>query len=186
MKIWRPPHLRGNPLTRESDRRERRALLLAVAVVVLAAPLAALLGDRVHQWQDELAISQHGRTEVTATLRADAPPPIGYPAGGTARVQAEWPLPDGTTATGEVTAERGAGAGDTVRIWIDGTGDPVPAPVTPVTALANGMTVGFLSWVALIGLSGLAFWLYRAALDRRRRDGWDNAWERFDSRHTRF
>ncbi|GAA3795084.1 MULTISPECIES: Rv1733c family protein [Amycolatopsis] len=187
MKTWRPPHLRGNPLTRESDRRERLALLVAVTVVVLAAPFAALLGDRVHQWQERLAVSQQDtRTAVTATLLADAPPPAGYPPGGTARVEAEWPLPGGSTATGGVTVRRGAEAGDTVDIWIDENGEPAAAPVTAETAIVNGVTVGALSWAAVMGLCGLGFWLYRRALDRRRRDEWADSWDRFDTRRTPF
>ncbi|WP_039792032.1 hypothetical protein [Amycolatopsis sp. ATCC 39116] len=185
MKTWRPPHLRGNPLTRESDRRERLALLVAVTVVVLTAPLAALLGDRVHQWQERLAANgPDARIAVTATLLADAP--LVLPAGGTARVEAEWPLPGGGTATGEVTARRGAEAGDTAAIWIDENGEPAAAPVTAETAVVNGVTTGALSWAAVTGLCGLGFWLYRRALDRRRRDDWADAWDRFDSRRTPF
>ncbi|AIJ23142.1 Rv1733c family protein [Amycolatopsis methanolica] len=187
METWRPPRLRGNPLTRDSDRRERLALLVAVTVVVLTAPFAALLGDRVHQWQERLAVSeQDTRTAVTATLLADAPPPAGYPESGTARVEAEWPLPAGGTATGEVTAPRGAVAGDAAPIWIDENGEPAAPPVTAETAVVNGVTTGALSWAAVMALCGLGFWLYRRVLDRRRRDDWSGAWDRFDSRHTPF
>lgn len=181
MQAWCPPRLRGNEVVRESDRRERIALLIAVTVVVLSAPLAAVAGERVHHDLRQQAIVQQAtRTPVTATLRADAPPAVGEHSGGAARVEASWVGPDGTVEAGEVAAPRGARAGDTVRAWIDERGAPVPEPTTEPTAVANGVTVGVLSWAVVAALCGLAFWWYRRALDRHRIDAWARAWDRFD------
>lgn len=185
--IFRP---RRNPLARDSDQAERRALLVLLGLVLLAAPLAGLLGGQTYaQQREQMRIEQATRYSTTATLLEDAPPQAatsnGSPYGGAARVGATWQGSDGLAVTGEVTATRGAEAGDTVTIWLDRSGGVVTEPVTPSVAISNAVTAGFASWFGVIVLCGAAYWLVRIRLDRRRAAGWDEDWRRFDTRSAR-
>ncbi|MEU0465219.1 hypothetical protein ABZ215_14535 [Amycolatopsis sp. NPDC006131] len=181
---------RRNPLARVSDRTERRLLLVLLGVVLLSAPVAGLLGGQIYgQQRDQMRIEQATRYPATATLLADAPPqaanPHGAPYGGAARVEATWQGRDGLLVTGEVTATRGAQAGDTVTIRLDRDGRVVTEPITAGVAISNAVTVAFASWFGVIVLCGAVYWLVRMWLDRRRAANWDEDWRRFDTRSAR-
>ncbi|MFJ8816642.1 Rv1733c family protein [Amycolatopsis thermoflava] len=178
-----------NPLARASDRTERRLLLVLLGVVLLAALPAGLLGARTYgQEREQMRTEQATRHPATATLLADVPPRTAGPngsAGRPARVEAIWQGPDGRAVTGEVTAARGAEAGDVVTVWLDRDGEVVTGPITPSVVITNAITLGFASWSGVILLCGTGFWLVRIRLDRRRAADWDEDWRRFDTRSTR-
>ncbi|TNC20334.1 hypothetical protein FG385_31200 [Amycolatopsis alkalitolerans] len=193
-RFWRRIHLGRNPLARRSDRVEGVVLLVVVLGLLIALPIAALIGSKTYRGQLAVSAEQRAsRHAATATLLEDAPSPVpatdgAYPtAGGTSGgVHASWPLPDGTQRTGTVGADSGATAGTHVPVWLsDSTGDPVPAPMTPSDAATTSVLAGIFSWlVAALGLAAV-YWTIRLILDRRRATRWDREWMHAGDRWAR-
>lgn len=183
---WRLRHLGRNPLVRAWDRVESALLLVAILIVLLAVPVAAVLGSETYSKQREaIATESATRHQATAVLLAEAPgdivSPRGIPVRGRAAVEATWRLPDGSSVTGVVSAERGTTAGSTVGIWLDENGVPVSVPRSVDAAVWNAVTVAVLAWLAAVAVCAGAFWLIRLALDRRRYARWERDWTRVDT-----
>jgi hypothetical protein len=159
----------GNPLTRASDRLEALLLVFAVAVSLIAMPIAAAVGTAVHDARSRVYAEQAQRYRtVTATVIGNGNPRknIERP---TITVPATW-FVAGVEHTGEVVAPRTVKVGDTVEVWLDEDGAPVDRPST--TAVDDAVAAAFAVW---LGASILAIAVYlgaRAALDRSRRAAW--------------
>jgi hypothetical protein len=183
VRWWRMPHLGRNPLVRTCDRVESALLTVVVLVVLLAVPVAGMLGSETYAQQRQEAQTQAAtRHSATATLLEDAPDNAATgrssTAGGTANVEAAWTLPNGTPATGIVVAKRGSEAGSEVEIWLDYNGSVVSAPLGSDVVVANAITIAVFAWLAVAAVSALACYLARMAFDRARYARWARDWER--------
>ncbi len=169
-------------------------LLVAVLGLLIALPLAALVGTNTYRGQ--LAVSaqqQASRHLTTATLVENAPTPV--PAtdgaylsanGGTTGTHARWTLPDGAERVGTVAADPGSPAGTRVPVWLSDAGNPVPAPMTSSDATTTGILAGIFAWlVVALGLTAV-YWSVRLVLDRRRAVHWEREWQHAGERWARF
>ncbi|MBB2936039.1 hypothetical protein FHX82_003093 [Amycolatopsis bartoniae] len=183
-RFWRRIHLGRNPLARRSDRVEAALLLVVVLGLLVALPLAVLVGSTTYRGQ--LAVSaeqQASRHLATATLIEDAPTPV--PAtdgaylsadGGSTGVHARWTVAGGAERIGTIAADPGTTAGSEVPVWLSNAGDPVPAPMTSSDAVTTSVLAGIFSWlVVALGLTAV-YWSVRLVLDRRRAVRWDREW----------
>jgi hypothetical protein len=172
-----------NRLVRPSDRVERRVLVVALLVVLLALPLAWLAGSRTYQHESLRAHTEQAtRHPATAVLLADGPPGTTTAqtasAGGSNLVPATWTRADGTTRTATVVAHDGATAGERVPIWLDASDNPVAPPMRADLALWNGAGLGIFVWLGVIGLCALTWFLIHLRLNKARYAQWELEWER--------
>lgn len=193
-RFWRRIDLGRNPLARRSDRVEAALLIVVVLGLLIALPLAGLVGSNAYGGQ--LAISAEQRSSrhlTTATLTEDAPSPVPVTDGaylsansGSAGAQARWALPGGAEKIGTIAADPGTTAGTQIPLWLSDAGDPVPAPMTTSDAATTSVLAGILSWLAVaLGLAA-AYWSTRLILDRRRAVRWDREWQYAGDRWARY
>jgi hypothetical protein len=141
--------LRASRSGRGTDRVEDLVAWALLVAALLTIHFGCGLGFRVHDQVAEQAQAQaRERTPATATLLADAPT-IGsaYATEASVGAVATWLDRWGTPRTGIVTAPQGLEAGETVPIWIDGSGAPVPRP----TSAGDALAVGALTAAVVIG-----------------------------------
>jgi hypothetical protein len=158
-----------NPLIRVSDRVEALVLVLAVAVSLLAAPIAATVGTALHDSRSSLYAEQaQTRRTVGATV-------IDSPArGDTITVRARW-FAAGTEHTGAVKADPAAKPGDSIDIWVDQDGSHVGAPV--MSAVNEAIVVALAIWSSVAIAAAALFAGTRAVLDGVRHAGWQRDFE---------
>ncbi|OCB22670.1 hypothetical protein A5675_07860 [Mycobacterium malmoense] len=169
-RCWRIARVFGrNPLLRRADRIEAVVILVALAVSLIAVPVAGLVGAATYSARDRVYTQEaHQRHPLTATVIDARPEDLGVTV-----VQAKWPGPRGERSGTLETAER-AKAGGTVEIWVDAHGNPVvpPTPTWLAAAEAVGMAV-VTALGAAMAMSALVA-VARSRLDRIR----DELWER--------
>ena len=168
-----------NPLARGVDRIEATVVKLSVLAALLLVPVMLTLGsltcDGLARRSEEQAVSRH---ETVAVLTRDVPAMSGETPGGTAKAQARWQLPDGTTHTGLIKADEGLKAGAEVEIWLDRSGKPVDPPLSGMDIVAIGVLVVVSGWLGAVGLlAGMCAGLHHV-FDRRRYRTWDAEWAR--------
>lgn len=183
--LWR---WRDNPLRRRSDLVEAWVALVALLLILVAAPLVGSLVGRVTQsvLQQSVREQRATRHPVTATVvrKLDLSPLEADPETSSARelrsrVIADWTAPDGTAhhAT-TVAALRSPRPGDHFRIWTDTQGRLVARPLDSATATAHAVLAGFgaalLTAGAVEGTRRVIVW----RMVRRRYARWDQAWDR--------
>lgn len=163
-----------NPLIRASDRVEALILVLAVAVSLVAVPIAATVGTAVHENRSRVYAEQaQTRRQVTATAIGDKHPrrDLDKP---TVTVPARW-LAAGAEHTGDVVAPLNVKIGDEVEIWVDDKGSAVGPPER--TAHDEAVIFAMATWWA-ISLSAVAlFGGARIALDRARYARWQREFD---------
>ena len=170
-----------NPLRRRTDRIEAAIRLVAVILLLVAVPIAAIV---VGRQADHLALrhahaQQAADHEVTAVLLQQAQAtgvPDPYTSVEMTYVLARWQSPGQPPKSGQVLAPVGAHAGNRVMIWIDASGalaSPPPShrEIAGDVAMTTVVTVLAAS-LLLLGSNALA----RRALDRRRLNAWDADW----------
>ncbi|MET8329737.1 hypothetical protein [Streptomyces sp. NPDC005181] len=156
--VWRWRH---NPLRRATDRREAWVALVALLLMVLAAPalgwLCGALTDDVLQQSVRFQQTQrHPTTAVVVRRVPGAPHMVTDPEVSSERttrtsVLARWKAPDGTPIRGTVaTSSRVTEPGSRVRIWTDPQGHPSLRPMDAATARTHAALAGF--GVTLIGV----------------------------------
>ncbi|MGA5704260.1 Rv1733c family protein [Peterkaempfera bronchialis] len=167
-----------NPLCRRTDRRRAR-LLIALVVLLLLAPLpAVLVGQLVYRHGSEAAAVQrtqrHEVTAVTLVPAAQAQIRVGQQLD--VPVAARWSYPPGQARTGQVAAAPGTSAGTKVQLWVDGSGQPTrpPRSSADITADAWFAGAGALAVTAAFTLTGAG--LARRSLDRRDDRVWARQW----------
>ncbi|MFJ8822646.1 hypothetical protein ACIREE_12755 [Streptomyces sp. NPDC102467] len=182
--LWR---WRRNPLRRGTDLVEAWVALVALILIVVAAPVVGIVAGSLSR--DALYRSvqeQHDRRhKVTATVvKKVAQPPLDPdPETSTARdahsrVVATWKAPDGTAHRDRVVAAlKTPRAGDTFPLWTDGYGHVVGRPLDRTTATTHAVLAGFGAAVALTGLVEGTRRLVVWRLVRRRYARWDHAWD---------
>jgi hypothetical protein len=179
-RVLRGLRLDRNPLRRGCDRAETIVLGALLAAFLASAPFAAqAAGNVAYHLSARAAQAQRADIhQVPATVLQSASPWHAYPdAGGIAPVaDARWRAPDGQVRTGKLLVPVGATAGSTVLVWTDQAGQLTDPPLNQTelvsrAQLAAGGAVGALA--AAIGVAG---WLVRRFLDRRRLAAWDAEW----------
>ena len=168
-------------------------LLVVVLGVLIALPLAAVVGANTYGGQVALSDQQRAtRHLTTATLIENAPTPVPASDGafvvgstGTAGVHAQWALAGGAEKVGTITVEPGAAAGTEVPVWLSDSGDPVAAPLTVSDATVTSVLAGIFAWLVVALTLVALYWATRLILDRRRATRWDREWAHVGNRWAR-
>ncbi|MFD4952607.1 hypothetical protein [Streptomyces sp. NPDC058451] len=181
--LWR---WRNNPLRRGTDLAEAWVALVALLLVLVAAPVIGCLVGFLAQDALQQSVREQGRSRhpVTATVvqrlnRLDPDPEITTGRDPRSRVLADWTAPDGTRRHGPVaTTLRSPRPGDHFTLWTDEHGRTVTRPLDSTTATTHavlaGCGAGMLIALLVEGIRRLIVW----RLDRRRYALWDQAWDR--------
>ncbi|MFJ2734574.1 MULTISPECIES: hypothetical protein [unclassified Streptomyces] len=181
--LWRWRH---NPLRRGTDLAEAWGALVALLLVLVAAPVVGcvvgfLAQDALQQSVREQGSSRHPVTArvVQRLNRLDPDPEITTGRDPRSRVLADWTAPDGTRRHGPVTTTlRSPRPGDHFTLWTDEHGRTVTRPLDSTTATTHavlaGCGAGMLTALLVEGIRRLIVW----RLDRRRDALWDQAWDR--------
>ncbi|MFD5471624.1 hypothetical protein [Streptomyces sp. NPDC127105] len=181
--LWR---WRNNPLRRGTDLAEAWVALVALLLVLVAAPVVGCLVGFLAQDALQQSVREQGssRHPVTATVvqrlnRLDPDPEITTGRDPRSRVLADWTAPDGTRRHGPVTTTlRSPRPGDHFTLWTDEHGRTVTRPLDSTTATTHavlaGCGAGMLIALLVEGIRRLIVW----RLDRRRYALWDQAWDR--------
>ena len=160
-------------LVRAIDRIEALVLVLAVAVSLLAAPIAAAVGTAVHDSSRQLYAEQvHTRHPVAATV-TDVPASQQILRTSTITVQARWSA-GGAEHTGAVKAPSTTNTGDSIEIWVDDTGAQVPAPTPTTRAAVEAVTGAGVIWVSVAAAAATLFAVTRTVCDRIRFSRWQH------------
>ncbi|MEU7381068.1 MULTISPECIES: hypothetical protein [unclassified Streptomyces] len=177
---------RHNPLRRGTDLAEAWVTLVALLLVLVAAPVIGCLVGFLAQDALQQSVREQGRSRhpVTATVvqrlnRLDPDPEITTGRDPRSRVLADWTAPDGTRRHGPVTTTlRSPRPGDHFTLWTDEHGRTVTRPLDSTTATTHavlaGCGAGMLTALLVEGIRRLIVW----RLDRRRYALWDQAWDR--------
>ncbi|MER6704268.1 Rv1733c family protein [Streptomyces fumanus] len=183
--LWRWRH---NPLRRTTDLAEAWVALVALVLMVLAAPVAGVLvggaaGDALERSVRDQRVTHH-RVTATVVRELDRSPLDADPENAAAgdlrsRVLADWTAPDGTGHRGPLLAGLAAPhAGDRFAIWTDAHGRLVARPLDTATATTHAVLAGFGATLAAAGLTEGARRLIVWRMVRRRYARWDQAWDR--------
>lgn len=160
-------------LVRGIDRVEAIAVTLAIAVAVLAVPIAAAVGTAVHDSRSHLYAEQNDtRHHVSATVSAvpDSPP---FTRTGMISVPVEW-WQGNTERTGRVQAPSTVVAGDTVDLWVDAAGAQVLAPTPPSRAIVEAVTAAVGIWLAVAAGTAIVTVVIQFVCDRIRSTAWQH------------
>ena len=171
---WVGWHLRAlgfNPMIRATDRIESLAVLSAVAVALLAVPVAAHSGAQMYdsgmRTIDEQTHSRH-RIEAVAMEHAN----LSADFDGPSYVRAQWQ--EGTRLrTERVITPATVNAGEPISIWLDDSGKVVAAPLTPEDAELSAVVAAGALWVTIATCLALLAYAVHVGLDRSRGREWD-------------
>ena len=161
-----------DPLVRTTDRIEALVFVLAVAVSLLAAPIAAAVGTAVYDSNRHIYAEQaHTRRTVTATVTDVPASQISRT--GTTTVSARWTA-GGTEHTDTVKAPSTTRTGDTIEIWVDNNGTQVPAPTPTTRAAAEAAMGSLVIWICVAAIAATLFTATRSVCDRIRFTRWQH------------
>jgi hypothetical protein len=189
-RLARQMGLGRNPLRRRTDRIEAWICAALLVVFLIGAPLfASGLGNWVHQGGMAEQRAQQSWHQTPATLVTAAPrlPMYAFRLSwqSTVPAQAQWLGPAGQALSGEVPAPAGTRAGQTVQIWVDGSGRVTGAPLGSAELTRRVISAEVVAPAALavllLCLAGVARWL----LNRRRLAAWETAWASIGPRWSR-
>ncbi|MEV1085652.1 hypothetical protein AB0I98_46845 [Streptomyces sp. NPDC050211] len=183
--LWRWRH---NPLRRTTDLAEAWAALVALLLILVAAPVAGCVIGGVAQdaLQQSVRDQRESRHPVTATVMRklngstlDADPETSPARDTRSRVLADWTAPDGTAQHGPVTAHlEDPQAGDRFMLWTDAHGRIMARPLDSATATTHAVLAGFGATLLTAGLVDGSRRLIVWRMVRRRYARWDQAWDR--------
>ncbi|MET7377238.1 hypothetical protein ABZT08_00150 [Streptomyces sp. NPDC005526] len=183
--LWRWRH---NPLRRGTDLAESWVALVALLLVLVAAPVVGSVVGSVAQdaLQRSVRDQRQDRHPVTATvvrglerLTVEPDPETSSGREVRSRVVADWTGPDGTRQHAAVTcALRNPRPGDRFPLWTDRHGRITARPLDAATAATHAVLAGLgasaLTAGAVEGIRRLIVW----RMVRRRYARWDQAWDR--------
>jgi len=183
--LWRWRH---NPLRRASDLVEAWLALVALLLILVAAPVIGSLVGGVAQdaLQQSVRDQRAARHLVTATVvrkldrsSLDTDPETSSSRDLRSRVFADWTGPDGSGHHGAAMANlKSPHHGDHFKIWTDLHGQIIARPLDAATATTHAVLAGFgaamLTAGAVEGGRRLIVW----RMVRRRYARWDQAWDR--------
>ncbi|HKS44052.1 MAG TPA: hypothetical protein VJT49_02845 [Amycolatopsis sp.] len=167
-------------MARTSDRVEGVLLLVVMLGLVVALPLAVLIGVGTYHGQAAVSAQQRAsRHLAVATLLENAPTPStdgAFAGNNAAGVHARWTIAGGAERVGIIAADPGTAAGTPVPIWLTDSGDPAPPPLSDSDVTTTGVLAGVFGWLVMgLGLAAV-YWTARLVLDRRRVRRWDHEW----------
>jgi hypothetical protein len=168
---WRFVRLFGrNPLIRLSDRVEALVLVFAVALSLLAIPVAAAVGTAVYDSRQSVYAEQaQSRQMISGTVIDDSPTQIWR--SKTMAVRARW-FAAGAEHTGAVKTRQPVKSGDSIDIWVDQNGFQVAPPTR--TAVDEAVAAALATWLGVAGAATALFVGTRAVLDRSRHARWQH------------
>ncbi|MFF9348975.1 hypothetical protein [Streptomyces sp. NPDC014734] len=148
--VWR---WRRNALCRATDRREAWTALVALLLMLSAAPALGWLCDSLtdESLQRTVRAERAERRATTAIVLRAAPaaprlatdPEVSSEHTSRTSVTARWKAPDGTERSSTVTTlSRRTAPGSAVEIWTDRSGRPVPRPMDAPTARTHAALAG--------------------------------------------
>jgi hypothetical protein len=171
--------LDGNPLRRRADRVGTAIALGLSALFLICAPVLAILAGR---WTHEAGVVQQ-RAErtwhqvVAITLRAAPASADQYVAQWEdIGVLARWETPSGRQRVGDVPAWAGIQAGQSVRVWVNGSGVPTGPPLSARQLSTRVLGVATLVPTVLAVVLLLLAWLARWLLTRSKLAAWETDW----------
>ncbi|MCI3275433.1 Rv1733c family protein [Streptomyces cylindrosporus] len=183
--LWRWRH---NPLRRRSDLVEAWVALVALVLILVAAPVIGSLVGSVAQdaLQQSVRDQRAARHQVTATVvrkldrsPLDTDPETSSSRDLRSRVLADWTAPDGTHQHGAALADlRSPHRGDHFRIWTDEHGHTVARPLDSATATTHAVLAGFGAAMLTAGFVEAARRTIVWRMVRRRYARWDQAWDK--------
>jgi hypothetical protein len=173
-----------NKLRRSCDRLEGLTVVLLSAALVVAVAAAPWFAERLYQSQRGHAANLH---EATAVLTQNGPSESYLTTVGDAT--ARWRAPDGRAKAGTLTTATapgisGAPAAARVQVWLTGSGQPQPPPVTPVEDALSSVVLSVSAVCGAAIALLICYWLCRVALDRRRLAAWASEWHVIGPRWT--
>jgi hypothetical protein len=172
---WRTIRAFGtNPLVRISDRIEAIVVVSALAVSLLAAPIAGAIGTAVYDARSRIyADEAHNRRPISATVTTTRRGvTVIRPYMDTAIVEARW-RSGGTAHTASFSARHPVNVGDQIDIWVDDSGKRV-IPPPPLQAVIEAAFVAALFWLFVTAAAAAVVALVRQQFDRHH----DTDWER--------
>lgn len=174
--LWRTIRAFGtNPLVRVSDRIEAILVVSAVAISLLAVPVAGAIGTAVYDarsrtYTEELQSRRPQSAIVSATRRNVT---VSRPYVNTTIIEVRW-RSGGVQHTDIFSANGPFAVGDQIDIWVDDQGEFVrPRPFQ--AAAVDAACVAVLLCLILVGATTALFALVRWRLDRRRDAEWERA-----------
>jgi hypothetical protein len=177
MMVARRMGLGRNPLRRGSDRLEVAVLWIGLVVSLMLMPVSAAIGTSIAERDARMsAATRSAGAQVIATTLDAVPITPASSVAVTMPVLAVWSDATGQQRTGVVQAPQGSRAGTPIRVWVDGSGQPVEAPTSPGVSAFVGTMTGITAFVG--GLASIWFlvWLARYLLDRWRYHQWQTEW----------
>ncbi|MCD2140301.1 Rv1733c family protein [Rhodococcus pyridinivorans] len=183
VRWWRLRPWSANPLLRGIDRVEAVAFMLLVGLMLLVVPVAGVVGTVSYAQFSEQSHQQvaEGRQVPAFVLdddpdEASVPNPLAESSSSPGPALARWEV-DGVEHIGRVGLEARGRAGETVRIWVDETGDYMPVPRTGIeNALA---ALGAALAILVLGTVTCALTLFgvHVEMNRQRLSRWDRKWQ---------
>ncbi|MEV6325286.1 hypothetical protein AB0M45_29505 [Nocardia sp. NPDC051787] len=183
VRLWRLCPWHTNPLIRASDRIQALAGMFAIAVALLAVPLAGAAGtagytDAMARIRVENAAKAEAMATVTAKPKRTV---IATRQHGLTNERYEAAVRwnhDGKSGTAVVEVPSGSALGAEVPIWLGPDGQPTTAPKRSDAAVGEGISTGLALLAGSWGGALLLAWGVGKLLDARRAASWDREWRR--------
>jgi len=183
--LWR---WRRNPLRRTTDLVESWVALVALLLILVAAPVAGALTGSVAQDSLQRSVRDqrltHHRVSATVVKKLnhgplDPDPDSASTREAQSRVLADWTAPDGTAQHGEILSYlKSPRQGDHFGVWTDDHGRIIGRPLDSTTATTHAVLAGFGTAVLTVGLIEGIRRLIVWRMVRRRYARWDQAWDK--------
>jgi hypothetical protein len=170
--------LRRNELRRRSERVEAAVVAGLLAAFVVATIVSGFLAAHVYRSEQTAAAGLRPTVAVISPISAPTETEI---LNQPAAVRATWRLSDGTQRSGLLTASVVPGIyrqppGASVRVWLNRSGVPEPAPPGAAGMIVGAAMAGLaVDGVAAAVLAG-AYLLCLRGLERYRLANWSAAW----------
>ncbi len=169
---WYLRALGSNPLIRRSDRCEAATLLAVLATAFLAVPVAAQAGTEIYDTGVRTATTQALDRRAVDAVAAEGSSSMPADFDSPAHVRVQWS--EGMRMRTElVVTPETVKAGEPLRIWLDGAGRVVAAPLTVEDARLSALGAAGTVSIASVALGVVAAMAFRRRLDRSRDAAWD-------------
>jgi hypothetical protein len=162
----------SNPLLRRSDRIEASVIVIAISVVLLAAPFAAAVGTDVYGSHGRLYAQQaRERHPISATVN-QFDIVIATPHIAVTVVRATWTVA-GRERTEWFRFDHPVNVGDRIGIWVDKDGNRVGPPAPTWQAVTDALGAGTGIWLSMVLAASAAVAATRSVLNRLRHAQWE-------------
>ena len=170
--------LRRNELRRPSERVEAAIVAGLLAAFVAATVVAAFLAARVYRSEQAAAA---GLRPAVAVISPTSAPTETEILNQSAAVRATWRLSDGTQRSGLLTTSVVPGIyrqppGASIRVWLNKSGVPEPAPPGLAGMIVGAAMAGLAVDGAAAAVLAGVYLLCLRVLERYRLANWSAAW----------